>query len=156
MNNKTLRQHAYKELELLNIEQNYPDAYNTVKSIVDALEDFREGYGEQEAGYVMDMFEMLLRGDNLAPITDNPEDWDYLSEAEVWQNYRNPNVYSTDGGRTWFDARESDSKSVLSLVSGKRGQSKKQDNDKGKTGGSTAKQGKAKQSNSQGKSTQEN
>lgn len=153
MNDKTLRRHAHKELELLNIEQNYPDAHHVIKTIVDTLEDFREKHGEQEAGYIMDMFEMLLKGHNLAPITDNPDDWEYLSEAEVWQNFRNPNVYSTDGGRTWFDVREDDARSVLSLVSGKRGQTK-QENNKEKTSGSKAEKSKAKQSDSQGQSTQ--
>lgn len=156
MNNKTLRQHAEKELSLIDMEKNYPDAYNTLKVIVDTLEDFREKCGEREAAYIMDLFEMIIRGDNLAPITDDPDEWEYKKDAtqtgnDLWQNNRNSNIYSSDGGRTWFDLSDPHSQTVLSTISGKR--NKNIDKDKGKTSGSEAKQSKAKQSDNQGQST---
>lgn len=56
----------------------------------------------------------LLQFKNLAPLTDNSDEWLYHGEERwgapggIWQNCRNSEAFSTDGGKTYYLVSEVD------------------------------------------------
>lgn len=53
------------------------------------------------------IFNKVVNFKTLTPITSNSDEWfkhDYQTAGKnVWQNIRQPSVFSQDGGKTWYD-----------------------------------------------------
>lgn len=100
-----LVEHARRELALCGQAEEDP-AY--ADSIVRAVEAFASygGHSGGSAAIATQQLAALLRFENLAPLTDDPAEWqDQSAESgyPIWQNVRNPAVFSEDGGRTYYD-----------------------------------------------------
>lgn len=53
----------------------------------------------------MDWLGRLLRFENLAPLTDDPGEWNNVSDMaghEMWQSRRCAEAFSSDGGKTYW------------------------------------------------------
>lgn len=102
---KALVKHARAELALFPNE----DA-NFLESIINGIKGFSEyeGHSDSSAAIAIHMMSALLRGENLLPLTNDPEEWelragsDYGLEEDMWQNLRNSKAISKDGGATYF------------------------------------------------------
>lgn len=96
--------HARRELELIGEDPKYVD------SIVRAIEAFADyGHSGGSAEIAVEQLTRLLRFENLAPITDNPADWEDrsgISGYPVWQNRRNPKLMSENCGKTYWDVND--------------------------------------------------
>jgi hypothetical protein len=99
-----LIKHARHELGMLpNEDQDF------VESIINAVKGFCtfKGHSGASADIAIHMVTALLRGDNLLPLTDDPEEWEfhpkerYGVERDMWQNKRNSKALSEDGGKTY-------------------------------------------------------
>lgn len=84
------------------------------QSLVNAIVGFTSyrGHSGASAEIATHMITALLRGDNLLPLTDDPEEWTLRSAAEfgadhdLWQNKRNSKAISEDGGKTYYRVDE--------------------------------------------------
>lgn len=80
------------------------------ESLVNAVKGFvsYRGHSGNSAEIAVHMIAALLRGENLMPLTDAPEEWvlhsagQYGTEIDMWQNKRNSKAISEDGGKTYF------------------------------------------------------
>jgi len=107
----SLAEHARRELELCGQYETDP-AF--AESIVKAVEGFTSyGHSGGSASVGVNMLHDLLMRKNLSPLTSDPSEWQDMSGYTVdneplWQNVRNPSVFSTDGGQTWYDIDDSE------------------------------------------------
>jgi len=84
------------------------------QSIVNAIVGFTyyKGHSGSSAEIATHMISALLRGENLLPLTDDPEEWELRSGAQygmpmdLWQNKRNSKAISEDGGKTYYRVDE--------------------------------------------------
>lgn len=95
--------HARRELELCGQAAEDP-AY--AESIVKAVEAFVSfgGHSGGSAMLAIEQLHTLLQFKNLAPLTDDPDEWldvTDMSGAPLWQNRRNSTAFSQDGGKTY-------------------------------------------------------
>ena len=90
-----LVKHARRELELLG---NGPMIDDHVLEIVKIFSE--QGHSGSSAAYTINLINRLLSFEELAPLTNNPDEW-YLVFDGMWQNRRNPAAFSTDGGKTY-------------------------------------------------------
>jgi hypothetical protein len=102
----TLVEHARRELELLGQFAQDP-AY--AQSIVAAVAAFASyGHSGGSAGCAVEQLTTLLQYRTLTPLTDDPDDWHHHGEdiagvpGGLWQNRRDPAVFSADGGKTYY------------------------------------------------------
>lgn len=99
--------HAREDLELLGEDEETIAWY---QSVIDAFVSF--GHSGTSAEVTIPIITALLRGENLTPITDSPEEWyhhkadDYGVSQEMWQNKRNSALFSDDGGKTYWSVNE--------------------------------------------------
>lgn len=98
-----LVKHARYELELLNEEP------KVVKEYLDMIRVFSSmGHSGYSAAYFIDVLTLLLKFENLMPLSDNPDEWMYISEDRwgneggIWQNRRNGGAFSNDGGKSYY------------------------------------------------------
>lgn len=94
-----LGEHARKELELVGEE---PEIIDWYVKVVDTFAEF--GHSGASAEYTTRVLEQLLRYKNLTPLTDDPSEWMDVSEyteGPMWQNIRNTEAFSTNGGKTY-------------------------------------------------------
>lgn len=81
-------------------------------AVLELVEKFAaQGHSGFSAMQTLAIFDRVARFKTLSPITSDPSEWmevglDYGSKKEVWQNRRNPAVFSNDGGQTWYDLDE--------------------------------------------------
>ena len=99
MNN--LVEHARKELELVGEEQDIIDWFCRV------IEEFSSaGHSGASAMICIPMLSELLQFKNLKPLTDDPDEWQdvssYMMDNPTWQNRRNSEAFSEDGGKTYY------------------------------------------------------
>jgi len=98
-----LIKHAKLELELLGEDAETVEGY---------LEIFRAwgrmGHSGGSASIAIPVINALLLGRNLTPLTDDPDEWIQHDESVwgapggVYQNKRNGEAFSTDGGKTYY------------------------------------------------------
>lgn len=98
MNN--LVEHARTELTLLGEEQETIDWFCRV------IEEFSSaGHSGASAMICIPMLSELLQFKNLKPLTDDPDEWydhsDSFGNYPMWQNKRNGEAFSEDGGKTY-------------------------------------------------------
>lgn len=96
--------HARRELELIGEDADVIEIY--LKTIAAFM-----SYGHSGGSFfaMLPVLNVLLKKENLSPLTDDPEEWIH-HEADmwdgktgIWQNKRNPKMFSKDDGKTYFD-----------------------------------------------------
>ena len=94
--------HARRELELIGEEQETIDWFCRV------IEEFSSyGHSGGSVSICIPMLQELLWFKNLTPLTDNPDEWldvtGYNPDGpHMWQNRRNSEAFSDDGGKTYY------------------------------------------------------
>lgn len=95
-----LIQHAREELKRAGNDE----AFN--KSILDAIKGFSTfGHSGGSASIAIPMLNALLNYKNLTPLTDDPKEWNNVSDqagSELWQSRRCADAFSHDGGKTHY------------------------------------------------------
>ena len=89
--------HARRELELIGEE---PDVITGYLRVIQAFADM--GHSGGSASVAIPTIGRLLRFENLAPLTNDPDDWIEVGYG-MWQNRRCSRMFSEDGGRTYTD-----------------------------------------------------
>lgn len=99
-----LVKHAKRELEIIGSDDDEFD-----KAIIAAVRGFSTyGHSGGSASVGISMVYELLQFHNLSPLTDDPKEWVIHTEgsfpvpSHVWQNRRNGEAFSTDGGKTYY------------------------------------------------------
>lgn len=98
-----LERHARRELELIGEERSTIDWYCRV-----VHEYSKFGHSGGSAAVTASVLDRLLRFQNLSELTDNPNEWMHISEdvwgqpGGIWQNIRNSEAFSNDGGKTYY------------------------------------------------------
>jgi hypothetical protein len=90
--------HARYELELIGEDPRIIDWYCSVLAKWSEL-----GHSGSSAELTADTLHRLMKGENLAPLTADPLEWEDRSDISgypLWQNLRNTQIFSTDGGAT--------------------------------------------------------
>jgi hypothetical protein len=81
------------------------------KVVLEIVETFaKQGHSGLSAEITLAVLEKVLRFETLTPITDNAEDWMNVEEhygpdmggPNMWQCRRNPSLFSTDAGKTYY------------------------------------------------------
>lgn len=106
-----LYQHALTELKLSGLTEKDSDYEGMLaEAVLEIVKIFaKQGHSGFSAGMTIEVLEKLLRYENLTPITDDPEEWMDVAEmcadrgSGVWQCKRNPSLFSTDGGKTYYN-----------------------------------------------------
>lgn len=101
-----LVRHARQELELIGEERETIDGYCRV---IQAFADM--GHSGGSASVMIPTLNRLLQFQHLSPLTDDPSEWNHISSErsggdEIWQSTRDPEVFSTDGGKTFYRLSE--------------------------------------------------
>jgi len=99
-----LIKHAEKELRLAGMfdkDADYdgmlaPEILKLVKVFSD------QNHSGASAAITIGVLIRLLKFQPLTPLTSNPDEWMEVGE-KMWQSKRNPNVFSKDGGKTWYN-----------------------------------------------------
>lgn len=96
--------HAKRELALIDGDD---DAFD--KAIIAAVRGFSSyGHAGGSAAVGISMVYDLLQFHNLSPLTDDPKEWNLITEdsfplpSHSWQNTRRSEAFSTDGGKTYY------------------------------------------------------
>lgn len=98
-----LVKHARYELELLGEE---PEMIEGYLRVIQAFADM--GHSGGSAMAAVPVINDLLQFKNLKPLTDNPDEWInhapemWDGEHGVWQNKRNGEAFSNNGGKTYY------------------------------------------------------
>lgn len=95
--------HAKRELEIIG------ENPETIKGYLKVITAFAEmGHSGGSASIAIPVINQLLQFKNLTPLTDNPDEWFHhgppqvLDEGGLWQNIRNSEAFSHDGGKTYY------------------------------------------------------
>ena len=97
-----LVKHAKRELELLGEEQEVVDAYMKIVKIFSDM-----GHSGSSGFIYIRTLNRLLLFENLTGLTDDPDEWFHHTEevwgepGGIWQNVRNGEAFSSDGGKTY-------------------------------------------------------
>jgi len=91
-----LADHARRELELINEE---PEVVNAHMEIIEIFG--KMGHSGASAHFFIGQLERLLRFGNLSPLTSAPDEW-MLVSVDLWQNRRNSEAFSKDGGHSYY------------------------------------------------------
>ena len=101
--------HAKRELQLAGMFDKDAD-YNGALAphIIKVVEAFSKGkHSGASAMISIGILEKLLRFQTLTPITNNPKEWmkvgRKIARILLWQNKRDPSIFSKDGGKTWYN-----------------------------------------------------
>lgn len=97
----SLVEHARRELEIIGEEQETVDG---ILKVIQAAADMHMSGGQAEV--VVPIIYQLLSRQPLSPVTDDPEEWAYFGDdiwkGGVWQNIRDSQCFSHDGGKTYW------------------------------------------------------
>lgn len=98
-----LVEHARRELELCGQYAEDPEYSESIISAVEAFASY--GHSGGSASVAREQLHALLGFKTLSPLTCDPAEWvdrSDISGTPMWQNARDPAVFSTDGGKTWY------------------------------------------------------
>lgn len=99
----SLMEHAQKELELaglLDEDSDYGGMLGT--GALDLIKVFSEqGHSGQSAFMMTEIVGKLMRYEPLTPLTYAENEWIDVGDG-MWQNKRKSDVFSRDGGVTWY------------------------------------------------------
>jgi hypothetical protein len=92
----------------------------TIAGYLDVIQAFADmGHSGGSASVAIPTINALLCWKNLTPLTDSPEEWMNVTsmggmDTALWQSNRNPECFSTDGGKTYYcmSEREADPSSL--------------------------------------------
>ena len=105
--------HARRELELIGEEP------ETIEWYLRVVKEFASyGHSGVSSSVAIPTLQELLSFKNLSPLTINPDEWmfiseDLLSNCGIWQNVRNGEAFSNDGGMTYYLLSENKDPSKL-------------------------------------------
>lgn len=94
--------HARKELELLGEDE------DTIEGYLKVVQAFSEmGHSGGSASIAIPVLNSLFLFKHITPLTNDPSEWmeidaDVWGRAGTWQSKRNPEAFSTDGGKTYY------------------------------------------------------
>jgi hypothetical protein len=86
----------------------------TISGYLDVIQAFADmGHSGGSASVAIPVIERLLKYKPLSPLTDNPDEWLEVSTGNgqnsgLWQSTRDPECFSTDGGKTYYCLSERD------------------------------------------------
>lgn len=117
--------HAKRELEIIGEEPDFVEMYlNVVRAFV------AFGHSGGSASVAITVIGRLLSFQNLSDLTDDPNEWMYHGPETwgdkagkgVWQNIRNGEAFSNDGGKTYtlLSEREKNSKAEETIHTSKK------------------------------------
>lgn len=95
--------HAKRELELLGEE---PDVIKGYLKVIQAFADM--DHSGVSSSVAIPVIHELLQFKNLTPLTNDPDEWVFHGEdiagvpGGVWQNRRNSEAFSHNGGLTYY------------------------------------------------------
>lgn len=98
-----LLEHAKRELALIGEEQTVVDGYLAMVTIFSDMD-----HSGGSASVFIPTLNKLLQFKNLSPLSDDPSEWIHHGEdtwgeaGGIWQNSRNSEAFSTDGGKTYY------------------------------------------------------
>lgn len=105
-----LVEHAERELKaagLLSKDSDYDGMVG--KAVLDLVKVFSEqGHSGGSASYVLYVFSQVANYQALTELTDDPAEWFHhdadmsTNGKEFWQNIRNSEAFSNDGGKTYY------------------------------------------------------
>lgn len=103
--------HALTELEIIGEE---PEITAMYLRVIQAFADF--GHSGGSASVAIPVINELLQHHALSPLTDDPDEWLYHTPdvwgdaggKGIWQNRRNSEAFSEDGGKTYYLLSEGD------------------------------------------------
>jgi hypothetical protein len=100
--------HARRELQIFGEE---PDTIDWYCRVVAEFASF--GHSGGSAWATIPVLHDLLQYRNLTPLTDDPDEWHNVSElfpggSGMWQNRRNSEAFSEDGGLAYYLLSERD------------------------------------------------
>lgn len=106
--------HAKKELQLSGLFDKDSDYGGMIgKAVMELCKCFAgQGHSGFSAGMVLDLFRRLGGYEALSPITDDPKDWNDVSEMggkddpKMWQCKRNPSLFSENAGKTYYNVED--------------------------------------------------
>lgn len=87
--------HARRELATIGESKELTEGY---LDVIRAFEKMQLDGGSFQIGIAV--VTGILEFQNLSPLTDNPEEW-VQHDDTTWQNTRNGEAFSSDGGRTY-------------------------------------------------------
>lgn len=88
--------HARRELEHLGCKE---EDILDVEKVVRAFADIHPSGGQ--ASWLIPIIHTLLQFKPLTPLTDDPKEWVEVGDG-LWQNSRNSEALSNNGGRTYW------------------------------------------------------
>ena len=99
--------HAERELKLAGMFDKDADYDGELApAILEVVKTFSKyGHSGMSASIAISVLEKLLRFQTLTPITSNSDEWMEVGTS-MWQNKRNPAIFSKDGGKTWYDVND--------------------------------------------------
>ena len=101
----SLVEHAKLEFEILDEIDPGPWDYDgmTKDAALELLEVFaRQGHSGGSASSTLALFDRLVRFQPLGPIGVSKDEWVEV-DVGLWQNKRKYSLFSTNGGKTWYD-----------------------------------------------------
>jgi len=105
-----IKDHAKRELELAGLFDKDSDYGGMVgKAVMELCKCFSgQGHSGFSANMVLELFNTLGKYKTLTPITDDSNEWSEISKEMnggkvLWQNKRNPAIFSENKGKTWYD-----------------------------------------------------
>jgi hypothetical protein len=110
-----LVEHAEREMKLAGLYDKDADYGGMIPEAVMALVRVHaeQGHSGMSHGLTMQIFNRVINFKTLTPITSNPDDWNDVAAASgkpMWQNLRQPSIFSEDGGKTWYDINDKTNK----------------------------------------------
>jgi len=109
--------HARRELELVESD---PWLIDGMLKVVQAFAEM--GHSGGSASVAIPMLNELLQFKNLAPLTDNPDEWEDQTEwtatpgVTLWQNKRNSEAFSLNRGVTYYLLSENEERGLDDLI----------------------------------------
>lgn len=94
--------HARRELRIIGEDR---DTIRGLSRVIQAFADM--GHSGSSAHHCAAYLDKLLRYQPLSDLTDDPGEWidrhaEGLTTSPLWQSKRNPEAFSTDGGKTYY------------------------------------------------------
>lgn len=99
--------HARREMEIIGEDE---WTKNGILKCIRAFADM--GHSGGSASVAIPMIQELLFFRPLSPLTDDPEEWQFVAEdvwgkeGGIWQNRRDGEAFSNNGGKTYYLLRE--------------------------------------------------
>lgn len=109
----SLVEHANTELKLAGLLDKDSD-YNGMigESVLELMKKFAaQGHSGFSAHLTLDIFTKLANFKNLTPIGTTKDEWfahGMMDNRELWQNKRNCELFSYDGGKTYYNVNNKD------------------------------------------------